>query len=159
VASDPAIDQECVEGYLYVAAPRRLLLLRRPPDRGSIWAVVSGKVEPTDPDLASALRREVAEETGFVQVRRMFPLDWEVVFEGPTGGRWRLHGFGVELPVPAVPRLSPEHVAAEWVPFDEAERRLHYPDNRDAVGRLREALTADARLPVAGDGGPRGGSP
>ena len=151
MTSDPAIDQECVEGYLYVAAPQRLLVLRRPPDRGSIWAVVSGKVEPSDPDLGSALRREIAEETGFVQLRRLFPLDWEVVFDGPTGGRWRLHGFGVEMPDPAMPRLSPEHSAAEWVPFDEAERRLHYPDNREAVVRLREALSAGSRRPAPGE--------
>ncbi|MGI0151755.1 MAG: NUDIX domain-containing protein, partial [Thermoplasmata archaeon] len=84
------VDQECVEGYLYVAAPASVLLLRRPPSRGGLWVPVSGKVEPTDPDLLSALRRELREETGFVPAGPPRALDWEVRFQGPNGGRWRL---------------------------------------------------------------------
>ncbi|MCI4342078.1 MAG: NUDIX domain-containing protein [Thermoplasmata archaeon] len=137
MASAP-IEQECVEGYVYVAAPFRLLILRRPPSRDRIWVPVSGKVEGTDRDYPSALRRELQEETGFTDVRRLYSLDWEVSFEGPKGARWRLHAFGVEVPAPWAPILSAEHEAFAWVSAAEAKARLHYPDNQRAVDRLLE---------------------
>ena len=140
--ADPAIDQECVEGYLFHRPPLRLLLLRRPPARGRIWVPVSGKAEETDADYPSALAREVREETGFDSPLRIFPLDWEVRFEGPDGGRWRLHAYGVELAHAEAPKLSEEHEAFEWVDAEEALRRLHYEDNRGAVRRLRDRLAA-----------------
>ena len=137
--------QECVEGYLFSGRPPRLLVLRRPPARGRIWVPVSGKVEPTDPDLESALRRELAEETGERRPLPLLPLDWEVVFDGPDGRPWRLHGFGVELPEEIVPRLSEEHDAFAWLDPEQAIERLHYPDNREAVGRLLARLRAAPR--------------
>jgi 8-oxo-dGTP pyrophosphatase MutT (NUDIX family) len=139
------IDQECVEGYLFAGQPPRLLLFRRPPERGGIWVPVSGKVDPADRDYPSALRRELLEETGFAEFLRVFPLDWEVEFEGPDRGRWRLHAFGVELSRDAVPHLSAEHDRAEWVSFPEGRTRLHYPDNHVAVDRLRSILEDEGR--------------
>ncbi|MCI4364430.1 MAG: NUDIX domain-containing protein [Thermoplasmata archaeon] len=138
--AEPPVAQECVEGYLFVAAPLRLLLLRRPPSRGSIWVPVSGKVEPSDIDYRSALLRELKEETGFSAPNLVFPLDWDVRFEGPNGAPWRLHAFGVELEGAYPPHLSPEHEAFEWCSVSEARTRLHYADNRAAVDRLGERL-------------------
>lgn len=134
--STAPIAQECVEGYLFSGTPPQILVLRRPPSRGQIWVPVSGKVDPSDAGFEAALRRELAEETGFERFVRLFPLDWEVPFDGPDGRRWRLHAYGVELAAPEVPRLSEEHEAYEWVPAAEAIRRLHYEDNRQAVERL-----------------------
>lgn len=134
--AEPPIDQECVEGYLYHNRPFELLLLRRPPARGSIWAPVSGKVDPTDASYDAALVREVLEETGFGAFERVFALDWEVPFEGPDGGRWRLHAYALELPSALAPRLSAEHEAFAWLPPREALARLYYEDNREAVRRL-----------------------
>ena len=144
MTADPPIDQECVEAYVYVRAPLRLLVLQRPPDRGSIWVPVSGKVEPTDPDLRSALLRELREETGFGPPAELADLEWAVPFEGPNGGRWRLHAFSARLTEPTPPRLSDEHVAHAWLPIGDARARLHYEDNRAAVDRLteREARSA-----------------
>jgi len=129
--------QECVEGYLFAAPPLELLLFRRPPARGRIWVPVSGKVEPTDRDFPSALCREVKEETGFVsRPEELLDLDWHVPFEADDGETWRLHAFALAVPRSFVPRLSPEHEAAEWVSAEEAIRRLHFEDNRAAVQRL-----------------------
>ena len=140
---DPAlgpIDRECVEGYLFASPPLELLLFRRPPSRGRIWVPVSGKVDPGDADLESALRREVAEETGLASPRRVFALDWHVPFRADNGETWRLHAYGVEVDRSFSPRLSPEHEAAEWVSATVAVERLHFADNRAAVGRLAERL-------------------
>jgi 2-(3-amino-3-carboxypropyl)histidine synthase len=152
VAADDAVDQECVEGYLFSRSPLRILLFRRPPRRGRIWVPVSGKVDPNDADLTSALRREVGEETGLTALRSVVPLDWSVRFEGPDGRRWRLHSFGVEIPSTSVPRLSREHDGSAWLSPSEARDRLYYSDNRGALDRLLERLdatsAADASSPV-----------
>jgi 8-oxo-dGTP pyrophosphatase MutT (NUDIX family) len=142
-AAEPAIAQECVEGYPFCRAPTRVLILRRPPSRGRIWAPVSGKVEAIDADYPSALRRELAEETGFTELVRLFPLEWEVPFTGPDGRPWRLHAYGVELDGPREPALSDEHDAWEWVAPSRAIEQLHYEDNREAVRRLESRLASD----------------
>ena len=109
---------------------------------------MSGKVDPDDPDFSSALCREVEEETGFVpRPERLIDLDWHVPFRADNGEVWRLHAFALEVPRSFQPALSREHEAAEWVPAEEALRRLHFEDNRGAVERLRERLTERRSLP------------
>ncbi len=136
---DEPVAQECVEGYLYAGPPLRLLLFRRPPSRGRIWVPISGKVDPGDATLESALRRELSEETGLQEPRSVRPLDWTVRF-WMHGAVWRLHAFSVEVSAGFVPRLSSEHDAYDWLDLDEARQRLHYPDNRAALDRLTELL-------------------
>lgn len=141
------IDQECIEAYLFVRQPFRILLFRRPPSRGRIWVPVSGKVDVSDRSLSAAVRREVAEETGFVRFRRLHPLHWVFRFRGPTGGRWRLHAFAVELPRRAPPRLSEEHDVFEWLDPATSVSRLHYRDNRQALERLLRGMRRRRRIP------------
>jgi dATP pyrophosphohydrolase len=141
--SEPAgaVAQECVEGYVYRATPLEVLVLRRPPHRqAGIWVPVSGKVEPTDPDLEAAVRREVREETGLAEPRDVWSLDWHVPFRADNGETWRLHAYALRADPRFEPTLSDEHVAFAWVPPDEAARRLHFPDNREAVDRLVERV-------------------
>ncbi len=158
MAAEPPVDQECVEGYLFTRAPPSVLLLRRPPRRGRIWVPVSGKVEPGDASFAVALRRELEEETGITDLTSVAPLDWEVKFDGPDGRVWRLHAFAVEVSGPEAPRLSPEHDAFAWLPFDEARDRLDYSDNREALDRLVETLGVAVDRPSA-EGTPGPGTP
>ncbi len=134
------IDRECVEGYLFAQPPIRLLLFRRPPARGRIWVPISGKVDSGDASLEGALRRELLEETGLTDPLRILPLDWHVPFRADNGETWRLHAYAVEVPASFRPQLSSEHEAAEWVAPEEAVRRLHFPDNRQAVARLLERV-------------------
>ncbi len=134
------VRRECVEGYLFSTGPVEFLLFRRPPSRGRIWVPVSGKTEPGDADLESALRRELREETGLVGPIRLFPLDWHVPFRADNGETWRLHAYGVEVARSFRPRLSEEHEVWAWLSLGEATERLHYPDNRDALRRLVERL-------------------
>ena len=130
------IDRECIEGFVYHREPLEILLFRRRPARGRIWVPIQGKVEDSDPNLTAALRRELAEETGFRRFRSVSPLHWVVRFRGLNGKLWRLHAFAVELPGRRSPRLNEEHDRFEWLDPREALRRLHYPDNRAALRRL-----------------------
>jgi len=135
------VTKECVEGYLFASPPLELLIFRRPPARGQIWVPVSGKVDSTDRDFRSALCREVEEETGFVaSPDQLVDLEWQVPFRADNGETWRLHAFALEVPRSFRARVSREHEAAEWVSAEDAIRRLHYEDNREAVVRLRERL-------------------
>ena len=130
-----------MEGYLYAVRPLEMLIFRRGPARGRIWVPIQGKVDPTDPDFESALRRELVEETGLDRPRRVWSLDWHVPFE-IDGALWRLHAYGVEVGRDFVPVLNEENEAFEWVVPAEAERRLHFEDNRAAVAQLVERLGA-----------------
>lgn len=132
--------QECVEGYLFARRPPTVLLFRRFPARGSIWVPIQGKVDPSEPDFEAALRREVREETGLALPLSVLPLDWHVPFRVENGEVWRLHAYAVEVPPSFRPRLNDENEAFEWVDLPEAERRLHFTDNREAVGRVRALL-------------------
>ncbi len=138
--AEPPIAQECVEGYLFRRSPLELLILRRPPSRGRFWVPVSGKVDPGDRDFEAALRRELEEETGLRTPRSVRTLDWHVTFPSDSGAMWRLHAYAVEVDRGFTPVLSPEHDAFEWVLPEEAVRRLHFPDNGEAVGRLVQQL-------------------
>lgn len=132
----PRIAQECIEGYIFLRDPLRILLFRRRPSRGRIWVPIQGKVDPSDRSLHAALYRELAEETGFQTFRSVAPLRWVVRFRGLDGKLWRLHAFSVELPQRRRPRLNEEHEAFAWLEAPEALRRLHFPDNRVALRRL-----------------------
>jgi 2-(3-amino-3-carboxypropyl)histidine synthase len=140
VAAEPAVDQECVEAYLFVRTPLKVLVLRRPPRRGRIWVPVSGKVDPADASPEDAIRREVGEETGFRSTGPPVSLDWSVAFEGPDGRRWRLRAFALELAEPLPPTLSDEHDGFAWLAPDAARDRLYFSDNQAALDRLRERL-------------------
>ncbi len=131
------VSQECIEAYVYTGVPLRLLLLRRPPSRGRIWAPVSGKVDPGDRDFEAAVRREVEEETGLRHTGPLLSLDWEVKFRSPAGAVWRLHAYALDPGHEFTPRLSAEHEAFAWYDAPSAIRALHYADNREAVRRLQ----------------------
>ncbi len=139
------IARECVEAYLYATPPLELLLFRRPPERGRFWVPVSGKVDPGDRDFEAALLREIDEETGLRPAAPPEPLDWHVPFPAENGETWRLHAYAVRVARDARPVLSREHDASEWVTTSEAIRRLHFPDNAEAVRRLAARLDPGPR--------------
>ncbi|MDE2045481.1 MAG: NUDIX domain-containing protein [Thermoplasmata archaeon] len=128
--------QPCVEGFVFVRSPFRLLLLKRTAMRGGFWQSVSGRVEPSDPSLEAAVRREVREETQFTKVGPVIDLHWEYVFEGRHHRPWKVHAFGVEVPDARPPVISSEHEAYRWCRSGEALATLFWPDNREALRRL-----------------------
>lgn len=123
-----------------VAALRRcegrflVLLLRRTPERGGFWQIVTGGVEPGEQVQAAAVR-ETREETGralevddlgyrhsFALGERLPP---ELREESAFGALWQA-GTPVQL-------RADEHVAHQWVEVEEALRLLPFRGLKRAV--------------------------
>ncbi len=116
-------------------AEARVLLLRRTPERGGFWQIVTGSVEAGEsPEQAAA--RELEEETGLrLPVRA---LDYRHAFAlGERLPPWLVEetAFAVNDPEGHPLRLGPEHEAHEWLDVNSALERLPFRGLREAVKR------------------------
>jgi dATP pyrophosphohydrolase len=105
------------------------LVLRRRPEKMSIWQPVTGKVEPGE-SFEEAARREVAEETGLTVVSALTQVG-ECTFT-KNGRPVREAIFACEVSDREV-RLSTEHADYAWVGAAEARARLYYETNRQGL--------------------------
>ncbi|HVE82319.1 MAG TPA: NUDIX domain-containing protein, partial [Myxococcales bacterium] len=117
-------------------SPRRqVLLLKRTPERGGFWQIVTGRVEPGEtPDQAAA--REVREETGLSLPVRA--LGYEHAFA--LGDRvppqvTRETAFAARWPGGEVRLADAEHEALRWADPEEALAALPFQGLRQAVRR------------------------
>lgn len=121
-----------------------VLLLRHENGR---WMLPKGTTEAGETDEEVALR-EVAEETGLRNLRRVADLGEERyhfywrpdrTFYDKTVHYYLLEWQGGE-------ELSPQReegfVGAEWVPLDEAPRRVRYKETREILKRAQQALAS-----------------
>jgi lipoyl(octanoyl) transferase len=122
-----------------------VLLLKRRPERGGFWQIITGRVEPSESAHAAATR-EVAEETGqelaaeSLDYVHSFALGDEspplIVEETAFAARW---------PDGAAVRVDPsEHVEWAWCSPAEALARLPYAGLKVAVRRAVEGLSRAA---------------
>lgn len=135
----PGSPRLVVDILLAVPQPAQwsLLLLKRRPDQGGFWQGVSGRVEAFDAHLEAAARREIREETGYVEGVEIHDLGRWVDFTGPTTGRaFRKRCLGALLPAHAGPgtvQMCDEHLEARLASFDEACSLVAWPGNRDEI--------------------------
>jgi len=126
-----------------------VLLIERA-DRARFWQSVTGSLDTIDEDLAWAAAREVFEETG-IAVDRLpkdalknmhHHIEYEIYpewrFRYPPGITQNIeHWFALEVPDNTVVRLAPrEHVAFQWLPYEEAARTCFSPSNGEAILKL-----------------------
>ena len=122
-------------------------------DREGFWQSVTGSLDSPSEDLSVAATREVFEETGIAvdqlpagSLRNMHHhIEYEIYPE------WRFryapgvthnteHWFSLEVPDGIQIQLAPrEHVAYEWLPFEEAAKRCFSRSNGEAIMRLFSA--------------------
>jgi dATP pyrophosphohydrolase len=128
---------------------RDVLLIERA-DRPGFWQSVTGSLDALDEDLAFAAAREVFEETGIAvdqlskdALQNMHhQIDYEIYPEwrfryAPGVTRNTEHWFALEVPEHTSVKLSPrEHVAFEWLPYEEAASRCFSPSNGEAILKL-----------------------
>jgi dATP pyrophosphohydrolase len=137
------------------------VLLMERADRPGFWQSVTGSLHEAESCRETALR-EVGEETGIDAAR--YPLeDWRVqnrfeIFRtwssrfapGTTHNVERV--FGLTLPQRVPVALAPrEHLRYQWLPWDEAARRVFSWTNADAL-RLLPIIAREPRAVTAGRG-------
>jgi dihydroneopterin triphosphate diphosphatase len=137
-----------VSTLVVIYTPQLEVLLLERADRPGFWQSVTGSQDPGE-TLAQTAAREVAEETG-LDARRFRLEDWNLqnVYEIYPVWRHRYaegvthnteHVFGLEVPERVPVKVAPrEHLAAEWLPWDEAAERVFSWSNRKALLMLPE---------------------
>ena len=123
-----------------------VLLIERA-DRPEFWQSVTGSLDALDEDLALAATREVFEETGIAvdqlpagslrnlqhQIEYEIYPDWRFRY-APGVTRNIEHWFALQVPDNIQIQLSPrEHVAHQWLPFEEAAKKCFSPSNGEAI--------------------------
>lgn len=126
-----------------------ILLLERAAHPG-FWQSVTGSHE-NDETLVNTARRELLEETGLDA--GLFKLrDWQQTNTFEIFPEWRHryapgvthnteHVFSLEIPTRQPVTIAPgEHIAYEWLPWEEAAARCFSWSNRDAILALSKDL-------------------
>ena len=121
--------------------PQFLLL-----DNGKFWDYPKGHVESGEDDLSAALR-ELREEAGIADAELAEGFRHEITyfFRDKRRGliRKTVVFFLAKVAADAKVTISHEHVAAEFVPYEEALRRAKYPTAKETLKKAREFLDAD----------------
>jgi lipoyl(octanoyl) transferase len=118
----------------------RILLLRRRPERGAFWQILTGRMEPGESPLQTAAR-EVHEETGFAPLLEDI-RELGYVHAFALGGRvppMVVEETAFAVRVEGEPRLSDEHDEHRWCTPEEALRLLPFAGLRRAVRLLTSA--------------------
>ncbi|QWE12308.1 dihydroneopterin triphosphate diphosphatase [Polynucleobacter sp. AP-Titi-500A-B4] len=131
---------------------RDVLLIERA-DRIGFWQSVTGSLDALDEDLALAATREVFEETGIAVAQlptgALRNLHHQIEYEIYPEWRFRYapgvtknteHWFALQVPENTQVTLAPrEHVAYEWLPFQEAAKKCFSRSNGEAILKLFSA--------------------
>jgi 8-oxo-dGTP pyrophosphatase MutT (NUDIX family) len=112
-------------------------------DNGKFWDYPKGHVEAGEDDLTAALR-ELCEEAGIADAELAEGFRHEITyfFRDKRRGliRKTVVFFLARVAADAKVTISHEHVGAEFVPFEEALRRVKYPTAKETLKKAREFL-------------------
>lgn len=123
----------------------QLLLARRAEDRymGGTWHVISGGIEP-DETAWQAVLREMREETGLAPAE-LYCLGTMSGFYRPDNDSLNIAPmFCAVVDKEAAVTLNPEHTAFEWIDVNEADSRLMWPADRQALEEIRTTILTNS---------------
>jgi dATP pyrophosphohydrolase len=141
-----------VSTLVVIHTPALEVLLLERADHPGFWQSVTGSQHEGE-QLRDTAIREVGEETGIDATRHKLE-EWNLqnVFEIYPVWRHRFapgvthnteHVFGLEVPGPLPVKVAPrEHLAAVWLPWDEAAERVFSWSNRKALLMLPQRKRA-----------------
>lgn len=125
------------------------LLLQRPAGHAFAgdWQPVGGHIRERDGETAArAAVRELAEETA-LSIERWFALGRiEQFYAAHNDGIYLIPAFAALAPPGAEPRISDEHQAARWETPHAASLRVSWPNARESIRMIADAM-ADATRP------------
>ena len=133
----------------------RVLLLERA-DFPAHWQSVTGSQEPGE-TLAETATRELREETGIDAAAYGGVVDWGMTNDYEILPQWSHrypagttlnteHVFALEVPHPGPVVFNPrEHLAQEWLPWQEAAPKCFSWSNRAAIEQLPLRVANAAR--------------
>ncbi|MEO8740754.1 MAG: dihydroneopterin triphosphate diphosphatase [Casimicrobiaceae bacterium] len=145
-----------VSTLVLVHTPDLAVLLIERADFPGFWQSVTGS-QAAGETLAQTATRELMEETGIDARAYGGVRDWHVTNVYEIYPRWRdrypagtthntEHVFALEVPTPLSVTLDPrEHLAYQWVPWQEAAPKCFSSSNREAIEALPQRVAAPAR--------------
>lgn len=116
------------EAIVAVQRTNEILVVRRSPEDGGYWHLISGGIEAGE-TAAEAAVRELFEETRLETSVR--PLNFFFSYE-----RIHVEAFHAEAPARWEPVLNSEHDDYRWCTREEASEILYWPEPRAIVGML-----------------------
>jgi dihydroneopterin triphosphate diphosphatase len=137
-----------VSTLVVIHTPKLEVLLLERADHPGFWQSVTGSQHEGEALRDTAIR-EVGEETGLDATRyRLEAWNLQNVFEIYPVWRHRFapgvthnteHVFGLEVPEALPVKVDPrEHLASQWLPWNEAADRVFSWSNRKAILMLPE---------------------
>jgi len=133
----PVVKEHSAGGVL--VEDGKVLLIRTQNLKGEeVWTFPKGLVEPGESPERTALR-EVFEETGY-EAEILAPLGSVTYWFVRDGKRVKKTvDWFLMRPLRRVKDPDWEVLDVEWVPLEEAEKRLRYKSDRELLARVREA--------------------
>lgn len=125
------------------AGKHQLLMAKRSAGKymGDTWQLISGGLEPHEAAWQGALR-EMHEETGLVP-EEFYRLSTLTHFYRPDNDSLNIAPmFCAMVNEDSVVRINAEHSAFEWVDVEEANSRLMWPSDRQALEELQSVILA-----------------
>lgn len=132
-----------IVAFIYTLNPEPyFLLLKRSQNRGGFWQPVSGGIEKFEQPIQS-VKREVYEETGIKEMKRIVDLDLSYDYECIKNNvkmRMKDICYGVELSKIEPVLLSNEHSMSKWCKREEVVNYLNWKNILVSFEKLNKII-------------------